>query len=152
MARGKQKDKIAMLERQLLALELRKQGMTYRQIATRLECDHVTIYNDINRELRRLADERQDSTLELRQLKLEQIDLAIKGLMPFAQAGSPNHIMALAKCIAEQSKLLGLYEPEKHELAIDDRLTNEDRAARVANLLDASRARRDGRAPENTLH
>ena len=61
MARGKQKDQIAMLERQLLALDLRKQGMTYRQIATRLQCDHTTIYADVQRELKRLADESQDS-------------------------------------------------------------------------------------------
>lgn len=152
MARGKQKDKIAMLERQLLALDLRKQGMTYRAIATRLQVDHRTIYNDIHRELKRLADESLGSTAELRQLKLEQLDLAIKGLMPFVMSGSPNHIMAFAKCVAEQSKLMGLYEPEKHELAIDDRLSDADRANRIAALLERSRARRDGRTPEDTIH
>lgn len=152
MARGKQKDKIAMLERQLLALELRKQGLTYRQIATRLECDHTTIYNDIHRELKRLADESKDSTSELRQLKLEQIDLAIKGLMPFVMAGSPAHTMAFTKCIAEQAKLQGLYEPEKQELVIDDRLSDDERANRIAALLERGRARRDGRATENTVH
>ena len=152
MARGKQKDKIAMLERQLIALDLRKQGMTYRAIATRLQVDHTTIYNDIHRELKRLADESLGSTAELRQLKLEQIDLAIKGLMPFVMAGSPAHTIAFTKCIAEQSKLLGLYEPEKHELAIDDRLSDEERAIRVASLLERGRARRDGRAPQDTIH
>lgn len=151
MARGKQKDKIAMLERQLLALDLRKQGMTYRAIATRLEVDHTTIYSDIHRELKRLADESLDSAAEMRQLDLERIDLAIAGLMPFVQAGSPTHTMALMASLEKRAKLLGLYAPEKHEI-VDDRLTDEDRADRVADLLDASRARRDGRAPENTLH
>jgi hypothetical protein len=152
MARGKQKDKIAMLERQLLALDLRKQGMTYRQIATRLECNHVTIYNDIHRELKRLADESQDSTAEMRQLDLERIDMAIAGLMPFVRSGSANHTMALMKSIDERAKLLGLYAPEKQEMVIDDRLSDDERANRIAAILERSRARRDGRTPESTIH
>lgn len=141
-----------MLERQLLALDLRKQGMTYRQIAARLDSNHVTIYNDIHRELKRLADESLDSTIELRQLKLEQIDLAIKGLMPFVMAGSPAHTMAFTKCIAEQAKLQGLYAPEKQEMIIDDRLSDDERANRITAILERSRARRDGLTPESTIH
>lgn len=145
MARGKQKDKIAILERQILALDLRKQGLSYRKIAQRLDCDHTVIYDDIQRELKRLADESLDSTAEMRQLDLERIDMAIAGLMPFVQSGSAVHTMALMKSIDERAKLLGLYAPEKQEMVIHDRLSDDERAARIAAILERGRARRDGR-------
>lgn len=113
MARGKTRDKAVILQRQIQALELRKAGHTYRDIAKKLGIAFQTAYKDVHGELARLAQMRDNSAGEVLQLELERIDKAVKGLMPFVESGSASHAMALLRCIEQRSKLLGLYAPER---------------------------------------
>lgn len=124
MARGKPKEKASILERQLNALELRKSGYTYREIASRLGVNHQTAYTDVNKALEHLAKLGENSAVELRQLELERLDRAVAGMMHWIDAGSPMHVQALVKCIQERAKLLGLYAPE--EVKIDWRVVAQN--------------------------
>jgi len=150
MARRKKSEQGDILERQSLSLEFRKCGMTYRDIAKRTGVSFQQAHRDVNDELQRLRDANLSSADELRQLELERLDRAIAGMMHWIDAGSPIHVQALVKCIQERSKLLGLYEPEKQQVdvTLDDRFTDEERANRVATILERARARRDGQPPE----
>lgn len=118
MARGKAREKGAILQRQLLALELRKSGFTYREIGEKLNISHVQAYKDVNEELKRLAELRADSADELRQLELEKLDKLEKNLMHWADAGSVEATKALIKIQERRSKLLGLDAPEKKDVNI----------------------------------
>lgn len=119
MARGKTNEKIKISERRARALELRKRGLSYRAIGEDTKTSQVQAYRDVQAELKTLAEMNQDSAAELRQLELERIDNALHGMMPFIDAGNPNHVNAMARLIAERAKLLGLYEPTKLSVDID---------------------------------
>lgn len=105
------------------ALELRKQGLSYRAIANRLGVSHQQAYVDVQGELKALAVLNQDSADELRQLELERLDRIIDGLDHWVQAGNAQAAMAILKAMDTRAKLLGLYAPEQHKI-----LTWEDRA------------------------
>lgn len=116
MAMRKATEKGAMLERRLEALDLRKRGFTYREIGDRLNVTHVTAYNDVMSELKRLAEENRDSALELRALELDRLDMLIKGLEPMAAVGNVDSVRAYVKCMERRAKLLGLDAPTKTDL------------------------------------
>lgn len=145
MARGKAAEKGGIIQRQIMSLELRKAGFSYRAIADRTGVLHAQAYRDVQSELKRLSEISLDTAGELRQMELERLDIAIKGLMPFVEAGSAMHASALVKVIAERSKLLGLYAPEQVEskVTVKHELSDGERATRIATLLERARENRD---------
>lgn len=149
MTRGKTTDKINSITRQIMALELRKSGFSYRAIGERCHVTHVQAYRDVQNELKRLDDISLESAGELRLMELERLDMAIKGLMPFVEAGSAIHATALVKVIAERSKLLGLYAPEQFEekVTVINELSDDERASRINSILERARVIRDRQPP-----
>lgn len=131
MARGKAREKGEVLTRQIQALELRKAGHTYRDIAHKLNTSLTQAHRDVNTELKRLADMRTDSAQELLQIELERIDKAVKGLMPFVESGSAAHAATLLKCIEQRAKLLGLYAPEKYTIQWQEQAVESIKAGDV---------------------
>ena len=113
MARGKVADRTRVIERQAQALELRKQGKSYRAIGDRLGVSQMQAHRDIQDELKRLAALNLNSADELRQLELERLDRIIDGLDHWVQAGNAQAAMAILKAMDTRAKLLGLYAPEK---------------------------------------
>lgn len=108
MARGKPAEKAKILQRQALALEFRKQGMTYRKIAERLDVELGTAYNDVQGELKNLAALNQEIAEDLRQLSIDRLDMALEGAWPFVSSGSANHINAWGSIIEKQAKIAGI--------------------------------------------
>ena len=152
MARGKAGEKGEILKRQILALELRTAGYSYRAIADRCHVTHMQAYRDIKNELTRLSELSLDNASELRAIELERLDIAIKGLIPFVEAGSAIHATALVKVIAERSKLLGLYEPEQREetLTVKYELSDDERVSRINALLERARQERTRQSPSDS--
>lgn len=116
MARGRAAEKGAILQRQLQALELRKQGLTYRDIGDKLSISYQQAHNDVNAELKRLAALTLDCAEELRQLELERLDMLIKGLEPMARVGNPGAVTAYLRVMERRAKLLGLDAPVRQEV------------------------------------
>lgn len=116
MARGKATEKGAILQRQLQALELRKQGLTYRDIGDKLSISYQQAHNDVNAELKRLATLTLESAEGLRQLELERLDMLIKGLEPMARVGNPGAVTAYLRVMERRAKLLGLDAPVRQEV------------------------------------
>ena len=119
MARGKSVEKAKILERQALALEFRKQGMSYRKIGAKLGVDYTTAYHDVQGELGKLAALNQDAAEDLRQLSLEQLDMAIAGAMPWVQSGSANHISAYGGIIEKKAKIAGILKTSEVTININ---------------------------------
>lgn len=115
MARGKSAEKGAILQRQLQALDLRKRGLSFRAIATKLNISPQTAYTDVMKELGRLAKERDGKLEELRELELERLDMLIIALEPMARVGDPSAVNSFLKAMERRAKYLGLDAPEKHE-------------------------------------
>ena len=60
------------------------------------------------------------------------------------QCGDPRYLAEIRACLADIRKIWGLDAPQKAEVITrDGDLTDEERAARIAAILDRGRARRD---------
>jgi hypothetical protein len=75
----------AIAERRAMALELRKAGGSYREIARQLSVDVHTVHGDVAAELAALRETTVGRAEELRALELERFDRMIAGLWPQIQ-------------------------------------------------------------------
>jgi hypothetical protein len=108
----------AIAARRVRALELRKAGAPYRQIATELGVDVHTAHADVGAELAALRETAGVEATELRELELERLDGMTAGLWPQVREGSPPAVSAAVRVSERRSRLLGLDAPiaTKNEL------------------------------------
>lgn len=106
----------AIFERQFKALELRKDGWSYRDIGAKLGVSYTQAHRDVEEELRRLAQLNQDKAEELRQLELEKLDALEKAVSPMANVGQPAAVTLKLKVMERRAKLLGLDAPAKTDV------------------------------------
>lgn len=116
MARGKSKEQGEISQRQILALDLRISGLSFRAIGEKLGISHQQVYRDIESELARLADLRADKAETLRELELQRLDKIINSLDAWVASGNVGAVNAWIKTSERRSKLLGLDAPTKHEV------------------------------------
>lgn len=94
------------LDNSLKALELRKQGKTYAEIAKRLHyCDGSAAYKAVQRAMKEVL---QEPVKELKELELARLDQLQNALWPRASKGSGKAIEVLLKVMARRAKLMGL--------------------------------------------
>ena len=109
--RGRPGQLEAIAERRVLALELRKAGAPYRQIARDLGVDVHTAHADVAAELGALRATAVTEATELRALELERLDGMTSGLWPHIQDGSAAAVSAGVRVSERRSRLLGLDAP-----------------------------------------
>jgi hypothetical protein len=109
--RGRRGQVEAIAERRVRALELRKAGGSYRQIAKALAIDTHTAWADVAAELADIRDQTVEQAHELRALELERLDGMTSGLWPRIQEGSAAAVSAGVRVSERRSRLLGLDEP-----------------------------------------
>lgn len=111
-------------ERRSQALQLRRAGLSIRDIAARLNCNHQTVHNDITRALQAAIDENTQSADKLRALELDRLDRMLLGLTPliYPTNNKPVDLKAMDRAIRiveQRAKLLGLYAPTQVEGRIE---------------------------------
>ena len=92
--RGRRGQTEAIAARRMSALERRKAGGSYREIARQLGVDVHTAYADVMAELATLRENTVEQAAELRDLELQRLDEMTAGLWPQIQAGSPPAVSA----------------------------------------------------------
>lgn len=107
--------KIKAHERQLAALELRKAGVAYAQIAERLgyrssSGAHKAVSSALKATLREPAD-------ELRKLEVARLDAALLAIWRRVQSGDERAIDRLLGIMKRRADLLGLDTPARRELS-----------------------------------
>ena len=104
------RSRLALRERQRQALELRKAGETYQQIADALGYkSKCGAYKAVEGALREVIREPAEA---VRELELQRLDAMLAALWPLMQTGN---IQALAGCLKiseRRAKLLGLDESQ----------------------------------------
>ena len=98
-------------ERRAIALELRKAGGSYSEVARQLSVDVHTAHADVGAELAALRETTTDRAEELRDLELQRFDQMTASLWPQIQAGSPPAVTAAIRVSERRSRVLGLDEP-----------------------------------------
>ena len=83
--RGRRGQVEAIAERRTIALELRKAGGSYREIARQLAVDVHTAHADVMAELAALREQTVEQAADLRDLELQRFDEMTAGLWPQVQ-------------------------------------------------------------------
>lgn len=110
----RRKTKPETLENAVNALELRKRGASYRQIAKALDCATSTAHELVQTAMR---DTLQEPADEVRQIELERLDLMLKALLPRAldsdDKGQARCAEMVLKLMDRRASYLGLDAPTR---------------------------------------
>ena len=136
MARGKSAaERANIIERQTKALEMRRDGFTYRKIGARLNIDHTQAFKDVKNALASLAKERDEEAEHLVDLELHRLDMLLEALYPMTHVGNPIAVEKFLRVCESRRKLLGLDAPTKVSLEYDLSPAQLNRIAKM--LVDA---------------
>jgi hypothetical protein len=108
--------RIKAAERRTRALELRKQGLSYREIGRELGISEQRAHRVITAELARLNAKRAEQAAEVTRLELERLDSMWAGVWEKAKAGDGPAIDRALAIMGRRAKLLGLDAPDRREL------------------------------------
>ncbi|MFZ5788903.1 MAG: hypothetical protein ACOY3Y_20890 [Acidobacteriota bacterium] len=128
----------------LEALELRKQGVDYRQIAERLGyAGPAGAFQAVETALRETLREPADA---LRQLEAERLDALTAVLWPLAVGGSLAAVDRLLKVMEQRARLLGLDRPVLSSVVdIDLKQLTDEQLQRLADGEDPTTVLATGR-------
>jgi NTP pyrophosphatase (non-canonical NTP hydrolase) len=97
--------------RELEALELRKAGATYDQIATRIGITREGSRRAVKRALAALSAECTEVAEEIRSLELERLDAMLLGVWDKARKGDLLAIDRVLKIQERRARFLGIDQP-----------------------------------------
>lgn len=98
------------IDRTRLALDLRRSGASYRQIADALDISVATAHKRVRAGLRMVIQEPAEALLKI---ELDRLDAMLAGLWGGVTAGDPKAVLAAVKVETLRAKLLGLEQPQK---------------------------------------
>jgi hypothetical protein len=135
---GKRSTRTAELQRK--CLDMRVAGASYEQISDGLGIGVASAWRHVNTGLalsRKVSAETAD---KVRAMELRRIDAIVVSLWP--RRSDPRTADTILRAMDRRATLEGLDAPQKVE--VTDGLDDSQRAARIAAILDAARARRTG--------
>lgn len=129
---------VAAAERRLTTLELRKAGLSLRQIAQRTGVSVSMAKKDLDRALADLLAEQNTKAEDWRALELERLEKMHVALWPKVVNDAPNmHAVDRVLRIAERrSKLLGLDMPVRSIMELDWRKELEAAGVKASDLFE----------------
>lgn len=113
---------IEEVEKMKAALDMRKKGDTFEQIAAALRFHDASGASKFVKRALELTI--QESADEVRKMELERYDIVLKGLLPKAEDGDARAAEVCIKLFERRAKIEGLDAPERKELAIEGDLRN----------------------------
>lgn len=136
-------DLLATARRRERVLELRKKGLTQREIADRLRdefgevalpsgWDSRYVAKDIKRELQKVRSDVEEAATDVRTMELRRLDEMLRGLWPDATGGDTEAVNAVLRVMKRRAKMLGIDEPEEFAQVVELVDSEEYRKARRA--------------------
>ena len=107
--------RIKSTEKTLRALDLRRKGFNYSQIAEKLEVARVTACRYVLSEIENLADQCQEGAKHVRDLELQRLDDLYLVARKAIAEGSETAIDRCLRIMERRAKLLGLDAAERVE-------------------------------------
>ena len=99
----------------LRALELRKAGYSYAEIAADLGKHKSSAWRNVKQALKETLQEPAD---DVRKLELIRLDAALRAIWPMVEAGNLSAIDRLHVNLKRRAELLGLDAPAKHQVDV----------------------------------
>lgn len=103
-------------ERRREALELRKTGMSYRDMAPLLGVSHVQAFKDVKTEIDRLNEDNKEEAKEVKKLEIARLDIALKAIWPDVEKGDLKAIGMLLRIQERRARFEGLDVAAKQEI------------------------------------
>jgi hypothetical protein len=130
---------VSRAERTARALELRKAGLTFRQIGADLGVTEQRAHQVVTRELARLNAKRAEDGDTVTRLEVERLDALLATVWPKALAGDLPSFDRVLAVLARRAKLLGI-DAEKPTTGVTMQnitveMTDRERADAIAALL-----------------
>lgn len=117
-------------ERRVKAIELRKAGLSYRQIGEQLEVSEQQAWRDVKKALAGLAEMEQDHAREYRQLELERLDALLSPLWLRARGRRIQHDDGTVEDVppdyAAVDRVMRLMEARRRLLGLDVQPEDKD--------------------------
>lgn len=126
--------------------DLRKRGLSHRQIADQLGIAFQTSAKHVKRELGLLAKQAAENADEIRQLEVLRLDELLFALWPNRR--EPRYTDSILRVMSRRAELLGLDAPTKVDAKVesDVPMTPEERATALETILATAEKRRAERA------
>lgn len=106
--------------RRVEAAKLRAKGWSLYEIARKLDVDPSTVWEYIRDYYKALNHEGEEAARTARELDLDRLDRAIKGIEQAIDMGDPQAINALVRVLDRRAKLLGIDAPARSEVTGKD--------------------------------
>lgn len=134
---------LSTAKRRKRVLELRKEGRTYRDIASELEdefgdvalpggWDERYAAKDLRRALQKVRSDLEETAADVRSMELRRLDELLSGLWPDATDGDTDAVSAVLRVMKRRAKMLGIDEPEEFAQVVELVESEEYRKARRA--------------------
>lgn len=118
---GKQsKKKIDYAHRRIEALNLRRTGMGYRDIAKNLGVSPKRAYEIVSQAFEELKNDQHHTAEEVRAIELERLDKMLESIWPKVEKGDVAALDRAVKIQERRAKLLGLDAPQGWDLTNSD--------------------------------
>lgn len=100
-------------EARIEAFKLYKSGLSYRQIAARLNLSSTTVFEYVKEELDLLAEERRALGMQILELEIKRLDGMVAVLEPMVEEGDLNAMDRYLKVMERRAKYCALDSAQK---------------------------------------
>ena len=125
-------------DRRYEAIQLRREGKSYRDISAALGCSVSTAFSDVQKELQEVRKKTREDAETVRDIELERLDLMLKALFPKAQAGDTKAACTILKIMDRRAKYLGLDAQEVININDLHHAERMEEMQRVREKIDAA--------------
>lgn len=105
--------KVNKVENQAKAIELRKMGLSYTEIAQQIGCSLGSAHGYVKEAMEESRAQIEADAAELKALELIRLDSMLRGLWPDARKGHQGAVDRVLKIMERRSKMLGLDAPTR---------------------------------------
>lgn len=138
--------------REMEALALRAEGLSYAKIASRMGVSSATAYKWVKKALGRLQEKLAERAELVWRLELERLDELQAALWGKAQDGDVKAVMAILRIMERRAKLYGLDAPDRLEvqrkgLDLSQGVTPENVHVVAARLMTVLRSAEEATGP-----
>ena len=123
-------DRVRKMERQVKAMDLRRSGLTYQEIANKLGVSLETAHSAVKAGMNEIAEHIRGDAAVLAAEEVARLDAMMVGLWTQARTGHLGAVDRVLRIMERRARLLGLDAAPKR--APDDAGLAPEEAARVA--------------------
>lgn len=126
-------EQVRLTEARAGAMELRRQGLTYRQIAAKMNIGVKTAYDYVQAELLWLREHTAEDTYAVRDIELDRCEAMINSLWKRIKDGDAAAVAVAVRVMERKARLLGLDAPVRSESMTASMAFTPEEAAKMSN-------------------